>query len=165
MKRSLKAIWENVEISIGAICIVASLVIGFITVVTRYVFAYTPAWSEEVLRFLCYWMCFGGSAYAFRVGAHVGVEFITGKLGPKAGKAMQIVIKLLTMFYFALIVFYGGQITISKFRMGQVSPAGNIPMWIPLISLPFGGILVLIRLGYDLVKLIRGSTQEGDNVL
>lgn len=164
MKKFLTGIQEHLELVIGSVCLCISLTIGFLNVVTRYVFSYSAPWAEEFLRYLCYWMCFGGAAHAFHMGANVGVEFVVGKLGPRAGRVMEILIKLVTIAYFLLIVVYGWQIVLNKYHLGQVSPAGHIPVWIPYFALPFGGVLVVIRLCCDIYQLLKGTGQKEDTL-
>lgn len=151
---------EKIEIAIGVSCISASMIIAFTNVITRYVFNYSIPWSEEVLRFLVIWMCFGGAAHAFRLGVNVGVEFLINKFPPTAAKTVYIITRLITIFYFGVILYFGWLITVSKFQLGQISPAGSIPMWIPNAAMPVGAFLVIIRLIREVISIIKKFRTE-----
>lgn len=72
-KSLLRLAWEQLELSICLVAMVAMTIIVFAQVIARYVFHNSFEWAEEISRFLVVWITFGGSAYAFRKGAHIGV--------------------------------------------------------------------------------------------
>ncbi|NBT55997.1 MAG: TRAP transporter small permease [Betaproteobacteria bacterium] len=56
----------------------------FLQVVMRYVFSYTPFWSEEAFRILLVWCVMAGAAVSVRDNQHIRVDFIVETLPPGA---------------------------------------------------------------------------------
>jgi hypothetical protein len=61
MDKLLKGV-RSVLYGFSVVAMSVMLVIIFAQVVTRYLFNYTPEWSEELARFLFVWVVFLGSA-------------------------------------------------------------------------------------------------------
>ena len=145
-KSKIRVMWEHLEVSICMITMTLMVVIVFAQVVGRYVFNYSFSWSEEIARFLMVWITFAGSAYAFRMGAHIGVTAIVERLPGKLGVYVKLLARVLTIVFFLVLGYYGWHHTAHQFAMGQVAPATRIPVAIPYSAVPIGSFLVIIRL-------------------
>lgn len=147
--------WENLEVSIGVATLATLTVICFMQVVARYVFQYSFRWSEEISRFLVVWCTFGGSAYAFRKGAHVSITFVVDRLPGKVHSLVWVFSRLATILFFAVLGYNGWLHTIQQFVNKQVAPATRLPVAIPYSAVPIGCVLIILRLIYQLIAEIR----------
>ncbi|MDW7677110.1 MAG: TRAP transporter small permease [Bacillota bacterium] len=145
-KSKIRLMWEHLEVSICMITMSLMVVIVFAQVVGRYVFNYSFSWSEEIARFLMVWITFAGSAYAFRMGAHIGVTVIVERMPRKIGAYIKLLARVLTIIFFLVLGYYGWHHTVQQYVMGQVAPATRIPVAIPYSAVPIGSFLVIIRL-------------------
>ncbi len=145
-KGKIRLLWENLEVSICMITMTLMVVIVFAQVVGRYVFNYSFSWSEEIARFLMVWITFAGSAYAFRMGAHIGVTVIVDRLPPGMALYVKLLARVLTIVFFMVLGYYGWHHTMEQYLMGQLAPATRIPVAIPYSAVPIGSLLVIIRL-------------------
>lgn len=159
-KNILLSIFENVEIYICVISISAMTLITFVQVIGRYVFNHSFSWSEEICRFLLAWITFGGSAYAFKQGAHIGVTYLVDKLPPTARKCVYIFIQILTIGFFAMLGYYGLKHTLHQVSMNQIAPATRISIGVPYSSIPVGSALVIIRLIIQTVEKLKEDSWE-----
>ncbi len=149
--------WENLEVSIGVATLATLTVICFMQVVARYVFQYSFRWSEEISRFLVVWCTFGGSAYAFRKGAHVSITFVVDRLPGKMHFLVWIFSRLVTILFFAILGYNGWLHTVQQFANKQVAPATRLPVAIPYSAVPIGCVLIILRLIYQTVKEVKGQ--------
>ncbi len=84
------------------------LIIIFSQVVTRYVFDWTPEWSEELSRFLFVWVVFLGSALIMGESGHLAVQFVPNHFkGTTVGNVLEIIINL-SGYVFILILLVQG---------------------------------------------------------
>ncbi len=150
-KNILLKFFENVEMYICILTILAVVVIIFGEVVARYIFNHSFSWSEEVGRVLIVWITFGGSAYAFRMGAHIGVTYFYDKLKGNAKKYAYVLIQLVSIVFFIVLAYYGATYTYSQWIHGQLMPATRISVAWAYSSIPVGSILVIIRLSIEAV--------------
>jgi len=144
---------DNVEVGICFLAMFSMTVIIFLHVIFRYVLKSPLTWSEEVAKMCLVWITFGGSAYAFKVGAHVGVEFFIDKLPSNLRFAVQVLINAIIIVFFIFVGYYGVQICMGQ--VGKLSKAARIPLIIPWLAIPVGSALVILRMLYTEIVLLK----------
>lgn len=157
----VKTIWENIEMSFGAIALAFAVVIAFSNVIARFIIGNSIDWSEEVCKFLVVWMAFGGSAYAFKMGANIGVSFFIDRLPEKAQSYVGVITNIIIMLFYAILGYYGLSRVIDLIQKGQVSTAARIPLWLPYAAIPIGSVLVIIRLLQQLITNVK-NMKDGE---
>jgi len=112
----------------------------------RYTEWFSMFWGEELARYLMVYLGYLGIALAMKRRVHIGVTALTDTITSRAGK------RALLVFQTAVLLLFCG--VISKFLLsimerqhsiGQVSPALEIPIWIPYAAVPLGMILLAAR--------------------
>ena len=131
------------------------LVVIFAQVVSRYVFNWTPEWSEELARYLFVWVVFIGSALIMGESGHLAVQFVPNHFkGTATGRFLEIVINL-SGYVFILILFTQGA-KMTRVMTFQMSPGMEIPMsWVYAV-IPLSSALMLLYLVKDTVRIVRG---------
>lgn len=125
------------------------LLLVFAQVITRYVFNYTPAFGEELARYLFVWIVFLSLPLVARYGGHMAIETITSRVKGATLKFLNILADIFTIAFLAIMVWCGIQMVIrTNF---QTSPAMMIPMSWVYIVIPFGCAVMLL---YTIVNLI-----------
>lgn len=122
-----------------------------INVLLRYLFNSPISWSGELSRYSFISIIFFGSIIALKEGTHIGMDFIIQLLPEKVYKKIVLINNLLVLGF--LIVF-----TIAAFRMvmrntNVFSSAMGIPMSIPYMALPLGGIGMIMELVLQILGL------------
>jgi TRAP-type C4-dicarboxylate transport system permease small subunit len=137
------------------------LVVIFAQVVSRYVFNWTPEWSEELARYLFVWVVFIGSALIMGESGHLAVQFVPNHFkGTAAGKFLEIVINLSGYVFILILLTQGAKMT--RVMTFQMSPGMEIPMsWVYAV-IPLSSALMLLYLIKDTVRIFKGrSGPEG----
>ncbi|KJS83664.1 MAG: hypothetical protein JM58_12380 [Peptococcaceae bacterium BICA1-8] len=161
----IRYVWANLELSICFVSMVLVTVITFAQVVGRYVFSHSFGWSEEVSRFLVVWITFGGSAYAFRKGAHIGVTALINRVPAKFRFYLYLFTRFVTIFFFIVLLYHGWLHTLQQIINGQVAPATRLPIAIPYSAVPIGSALVILRLLDQTVReIILGRELEVEEI-
>lgn len=137
--------------------LVAMVVLIFGQVVGRYVFSNAPSWTEEMARYIHIFQVWIGASYAVKLREHIRVEAFITRFHGLARKILETV-SLLIWFTMALfLAYFGTQLVLQSISNGQVTPAMQLPMWIPFLAIPLGGLGMCLRLIAQLRRIWRGD--------
>ena len=144
------------------------IIMGVLTAVVllgvffRYVLEAPLPWSEELARYLMIWGVSLGASVAFREGSHIAVTMLVDKLHGIYGKII-LKISQIIIFIFVSIVMVEGFILAFKVS-SQISPAMEISMKWPYLSIPIGCLFILfemfIMMFFDRRPLREGSEES-----
>jgi TRAP-type C4-dicarboxylate transport system permease small subunit len=130
------------------------LVIIFAQVVTRYLFGYTPEWSEELARFLFVWVVFLGSALIMGESGHLAVQFLPNRFkGTAFGTVLDIIINLCGYIFIILLLTQGWKMT--SIMTFQRAPGLDIPMSWVYVIIPVSCMLMLLYLLKETLRIIK----------
>ena len=144
----MKSLLDKIEKSLAIIIAVlmAVLVIDVTwQVVSRFILSDPSSFTEEIALFLLLWIAMLGAAYAFRRGAHLGLDIVIEKLqGAKKVNAQRLA-DLVCLFFACAILVYGGlQLVLLNLELQQTSAALGIQIWKIYIVIPISGVLIAI---------------------
>jgi len=144
--------------------LVASLVVMvlliFGQVVGRKVFEAAPSWTEEMARYIHIFQVWIGASYAVKKRQHIRVEAFITRF---KGTPRKILESVSIAIWFAIALFlavFGTQLVLASIDYGQVTPAMQLPMWIPFLAIPLGGAGMSIRLIQQLFAVWRGDYER-----
>lgn len=112
---------------------------------------YVPLpWSEELARYLMVWMGMLGAVVAQRKGLHIGVRVLVERL-PKVlwDRWLAPMVQIAAMGFMLVIFWQGWELTV--FNARQLSPAMQLPMYLPYVSIPVGAAMLVINFASDLM--------------
>ena len=150
----------------GLVFIMFSLMtlITLINAITRFAFNSPIAWSAELARYSFVWIIFLGAALAVRNGSHIGLEFLSSKLPEKGKDFLRTAINYMIILFLCVFTIIGFEQAIKA--SGTESAAMQIPMLIPYMALPIGGIAMIIEFIRVInVKLVPKAQQETQEIL
>ncbi len=136
--------------AIALLCFLALLILLAAVVFVRFVPISSMGWSDEIVEWAFAWMVFMGSAALWRDNEHFRVTWLEYKLkGKKSGKALDFVVKTLSIFFLAVMTYYSLKLTI---RAHDRSPILELPRHLWYACIPFAG---LIMIGYSIRNLVQ----------
>ncbi len=121
----------------------------FSGVLSRYVFHYSLAFTEELARFIFVWGALMGASSAYRTGEHAGIPLVANRFGPSGRRAIEIFVALGVLSFLCYLVFMTGISTMKSFQSGQISTTTEIPVW----TINFG-MMVAFMVG--VIRCIQG---------
>ncbi|MDH4617466.1 TRAP transporter small permease [Brevibacillus sp. AY1] len=127
----------------------------FLQVLFRFFLDQPLAWTEELARYLLVWLTFLGSAYAMSIKAHIGTEYIQKFLSPMANKIVLSVAALLSILFFAVMIYQGYLLSVRS--MTQTSPSLLVPMGYIYMVIPISGVLLIMNVLHVTWKDITGK--------
>jgi TRAP-type C4-dicarboxylate transport system permease small subunit len=135
-------------------CLIALFLLIAAGVFVRFVPISSMGWADEVIELNFAWMVFLGAAFLWRKRAHFRVEVLPETLGSsKAGVFLQIILQLISLFFFFLFTWEGWLLTM---RSVDRSPILDIPRSLWFIIIPISGALIIGFIIRDLISLFRG---------
>ena len=145
MHRVLKFLDDHVEeVLIFTVFSLMSIII-FFQVIMRYIFQSSLSWSEEIARYLFIWLIYIGVSYAAKKNSHVAVTATELVLSPKHTKWIRLTAHVIFLAFAMCVFYYARQVCSTILRLGQQSPALDIPMWAIYAAVPTGFCLTCIR--------------------
>lgn len=146
---------DGVVMWVLALFMAAETVIVFSAVVSRYVFNYSFAWSDEVARGLLTWLIFLGSTAAYRRGELIDIPFFKEQMSPALTRLVLILGGIATAIFLAYTIRYGWMLTGRTAR--QVTSVLGIKLYWFSGAVIVGSAVMLIHVVSDLLDLFTGK--------
>jgi len=133
-------------IALGALALVATAM-GVLAVLSRYAFATTFSFSDEVVTYLIVW----AMLIAFGLGElfddHLRATILVDKLAPAPRKWLSRLAILLGLLFAGMLVYYGIEVAWQRYQFNEVSPTVlRFPQWIMRASVPAGFLIAFLAL-------------------
>lgn len=132
-------------------------------VIGRYVFQSAPSWTEEATRYIHIFQVWIGAGYAVKLREHIKVNAFIDLFKGRVRKVMDMAAVIIWFLLVLFVAVIGMQLVMSTFQYGQLSPASQIPFWIPYLAVPIGACMMAFRLILQLVSIYKGEETEKDS--
>jgi TRAP-type C4-dicarboxylate transport system permease small subunit len=114
-------------------------------VLSRYVFNYSLAWSDELAALGFVWLTLLGSVAACRRRTHMAMGFFPKWFGPAGQRWIGLYVNAAILFFLAATVVEGVHLTVATFD--DKSAVLRIPVGLSYLSLPIAGLLMAAYVG------------------
>lgn len=116
----------------------------------RHVLEQSFSFTEEFARFALIWLTILGAAYLNGQRSHLSMDFWLNKLPPEQKVRRYKMIELLTgVFALVVMVIGGGNLVYTTLRLGQLSPAMQLPLGLVYAIVPLSGLMILFFSFYN----------------
>ena len=161
MKRILKLIDDKFEAVLIVIGFLIFTLLINAQVINRYVLSFVEignitTWTEEMARYIFIFISYLGASLAIKQQANIKIDAIINKLPVSFARSLNLATVALTYILFFIIFKGGMENCIQQYQMGQVTPALQIPTYIPYAAIPFGIFLMAIRTTQNLAIDLKG---------
>lgn len=146
MQSALKWVYDNVNRIVywlTAFLVLLMVVNVFTGVVARYVFNNAIYWTEELARYLMIWCGYLAMSMVVRGEENVAVTFVLGWMPLKLRRFFKVLGHLAIGVFLAIV--FTESIKYMKLLRIQTTPALQLPMAIPYLSVTVGSILMFIE--------------------
>ena len=148
---------------IVAILFFAMAAIAFANVLSRYLFHFSFASTEEITINLFVWITVIGSGLAFERGGQLGMVTLYNVFPRRFKKAVILFSAGLSALLFLLVDLFTIQAIYDEVTLFQATSAAlGIPVWIYYVGVPVFSVFVFIGIYRDAsVKLAGAASEEG----
>jgi len=113
-------------------------------VASRYLFNSPSSFTDELAGFLLVWVGLLGAAYGTGTKIHLAIDLLPSKLNFRKRKYLEVVINSLIAVFALLIFVIGGTwLVYTRFYLGQISAALELPLGYVYLVLPLSGLLMI----------------------
>lgn len=148
-----------------AVLLAIMFVVIILEVLFRYVFALPVFWTEELARYVMFYMVLIGSAAAAREDMHPALTFVIGGFAVRFRRWWRLFIDVL-VFFVLVVVFWQGCVMATEERIGRTAALRISFFWVYL-ALPIGAFLMMVELAAKNVFGRRSPDEEvaGDSTV
>lgn len=147
LDKGMNILQKTTEIFVALLLMVMTCLV-FTNVLTRYVFHFAIAWSEEISRFLMVWIVFVGAALAYKEDAHMGLDIVVKALPKKTAQVIAVIVDLAVIYCLYLMLTGGYELTASMIRWK--APASGLAYSWKFASVVISGVMMEL---YAVTKL------------
>jgi len=154
----LKLLDDKLEIFICVILMSVMAVLLNIQVFMRYVMSRSLSWSEELARYIFIWLVYIGISYGAKIMKHIKIEAALKFFPEKARPFVVLTGHVIFMCFSIYVSYIGWGVLQRQIRLGQISPALRIPLWMVYAAPMVGFGLTAVREAQNIVhgvKLLR----------
>ena len=165
MKKLLKWLDENLEMSISIVLISVMTLLIFVQVIMRYVFKSSLSWSEELARYIFIWLIYFGVSYGAKIRKHIRIDAFVALFPKPIRKYLPLVGDILFFAFAVFIVRTSFSMVMKQAMLGQTSPAMRIPLTIVYAAPMVGFTLTAIRQIQSIlfrIRVLQGKEAEQD---
>lgn len=137
--------FHKLENAIASMLFVLGIGISLYGVFMRYVIQHSQSWTTEIYTFLLVWAIFIGFGTALRDGEHIAIDLLYDRLNPALQKAVDVFVLLIGLAFSLFFIVSGGQMVLTAFGQDIETIDVGIPIWIPYLIMPLGGLLLFVH--------------------
>lgn len=145
------AIIDRVEQTLVSIFLSVMILIAFLQIVLRNLFATGLTWGDPLVRNLVLWVGFIGAAIATREGRHISIDVVSHWVPSRGKIVLEVIIHISSFIICGLLTFAAVKFVRNEALMGSVTFQG-ISSWIPELILPITFGLMTLRYGFRSLK-------------
>ena len=135
-----------------AILLMIMFVVIILEVVFRYVLTSSPFWTEELARYVMFYMVLVGSAAAIREEKHPSLTFVIQKFSAGFRRKWKLLLDGLVLLVL-VVIFWEGCVMAVEEWIGK-TPALRISFFWVYLALPIGALLMMVEI---IAKNIQGE--------
>ncbi len=148
--------------SVLCLFLVATVVVTFSQVITRYFLHVSLSWSEEVARFLFVWIATLGAAYGFKTKSHFAIVFLVNRFSRRLQRLVGTLVVFIASIFLIVFVLESLYLILTV-TIDQRAPVTQMSMAVPHSAAPVGGTLMLYYLIRNWWSEFRGSDQTSED--
>lgn len=140
---------------IAALAIFAMMILGVFQIGLRSIFNAPIVGYIDLVELSMATMAFLGAAYCQRVGAHIRMELLIGKLHGRALWLAESFGTLVALFIIGVLIYYSSGHFYRAFEIGDSTIDAEFPVWPSKLLVPVAFTLWFLRLTLQLVGSLR----------
>jgi TRAP-type C4-dicarboxylate transport system permease small subunit len=156
-----RVIGPVVDWAVGGLVAALVILVGS-GILSRYVFNFSLAWSDELAGLGFVWLTLLGSVAASRRRSHMVIGFLPKQFGPGGQRAIGFYVTAAILLFLGFMI--GEGIVLTAATMDDKSAVLRMPVGITYLSLPVAGLLMMaytLREGWALLKGRGGWAASG----
>ena len=159
MNAALNKLFKFIEI-LMAIMLGGMVTLVLMNVILRYFFNSGITWSEEMSRYLFFWLIFLGAIGAMRDNSHLGIDIVIRRLSPGVQKVVYLIGQIL--IFVIMLMLAKGSYDLTMLNLNSKASATNLPLSFIYGTGIFTSICISLNVFANIYKalFVEGSMKE-----
>jgi len=154
--RALEDLFVRLETALIILFLSVMIVLSFLQVILRNFFSFGFLWADPLLRYLVVWVGFLGAVVATKEEKHLGIDFLTRMLSPRALHIVKIVIDGFATVVAFLLTRAAFQFLFEGIGEGETDLFG-ISKRIYFVIIPGGFALIALHFAIRVIRHVHGA--------
>lgn len=146
---------EDAANMLAAFAIFALMVLGVLQIGMRTIFNAPISGYIDLVELSMASMAFLGAAYCQRLGSHIRMELLVGRLHGRALWASEVFGTLVALFIIGVLIWYSAGHFHRSLTLGDTTIDAEFPVWPSKLLVPIAFSIWFLRLGIQLWGSIR----------
>lgn len=139
----------------GAFALLMAIMV-FYEIVAR-TLGHPTAFATEISTFMLIAIVFLAAAYGVRENSHVQMDVVINLLSRRVRYLLDAAMMVVAMVFAVVLTVYGWELTAGSYQDGTTSSSTlGTPVFLPQLTIPLGGALLLLQL---VVRMVRDLDQ------
>jgi TRAP-type C4-dicarboxylate transport system permease small subunit len=123
---------------------------------TKRFFGHAPLWADEISTYLLEVVILFGMAYTLLLDRHMRIDIIFVRLPYRAQTILNIVTSILTLLFFAVLIWKGASFTVEHYIQGARTYTNmRTPLWYTEIMIPIAGFMMFLQILSKIYSYLR----------
>lgn len=158
MLKTLKTIgryWDRTEMFIGGLFLTLSVFIIVTEIALRSLFSISMVGADEIASFAVIWSVFFTASLAVKRNIHVRIDVIFTLVPSSIGRWIDALGTVLSLIFTLYLTYAGWALVQESLMLGELTMTMlHLPVWIPQLIVPIGGLLLSLRLLQRFIALL-----------
>jgi TRAP-type C4-dicarboxylate transport system permease small subunit len=151
---------QKIEDWILVLSFIVMILASFAQVVNRNITHFGISWFEELARYSMVYMALLAAEAGLRDGTQISVTVVIDKLHGLTRKIINVMVKLIVLWFSTTVFISSFPILASHLRSGQLSAGLRVSMFYPYLALTISfGIIVVVQTA-SLIAILVTSPRE-----
>lgn len=146
---------EDAANLLAAFAIMALMILGVLQIVLRTVFNTPIDGYIDLVELSMASMAFLGAAYTQRLGSHIRMELLVGRLSGRGLWAIEALGAALAMFIIGVLIYYSYGHFLRAFTLGDTTIDAEYPVWPSKLLVPIAFSIWWLRLALQFFGAVR----------
>ena len=151
VRKFLKLINNAEELFVGYLLLIIAFGATF-QVIMRYGFNVAYDWFDEWARYLTVLVTFVGAGLGVKYGTHFSMEALIQYVPDQFKHLLKVIANLVSCFIMAVVCYYAWVQIGKLYRFEVLTPATQVPMWIPYLPIAVFSAVISFRFFVQSVK-------------
>lgn len=162
LKLSSKQLLIHFEEPLAAVILGLMATIAFVNVLSRYLFHYSFAFTQELELVGFVWVTVIGVSIGFRQGSQLAVNIFVKMFPKKLRIGLSVFSGILSLVLFAVLFYYSLNQIGFEIKYNTRSPSMGWPQYVYTLSVPVGSVLIIFRVVQATVLSIKKELKGED---
>lgn len=146
---------EDLANLLAAFAIIMLMVLGVLQIVLRTIFNTPISGYIDLVELSMASMAFLGAAYCQRLGSHIRMELLVGRLKGRALWAIEAFGTAIALFVIGVLIYYSFGHFLRSYTFGDTTMDAEYPVWPSKLLVPIAFSIWFVRLALQLTGSLR----------